>query len=327
MSHPTGQDAAVGVVVIDKPPGMTSHDVVQRVRRVLHQRRVGHAGTLDPMATGVLVVMVGAATKLAQFLSADAKSYRATIQLGTATTTADAEGEIIERAALPGWLADPAARAARLASALDAERHRTEQTPPVFSAIKVEGRAAHARTRAGEELDLPPRPVQVHRLELASAPDAAAAPVLDDGDATGDAGRVDLDLTVSKGYYVRALARDLGRQLGLPAHLTALRRTASGAFELSHAVQLADLSSRWGAARLSLEQAARIALPHAVLTDEGARRAGCGQLVRDTDFAEPSPAAGPTAWFDRRGSLIAVGQPRPDGSGAVIRGFAQAVDR
>ncbi|HZO15709.1 MAG TPA: tRNA pseudouridine(55) synthase TruB, partial [Polyangiaceae bacterium] len=154
-----------GVLVVDKPAGMTSHDVVARVRRVLSERRVGHAGTLDPMATGVLVVMVGEATKLAPWLTRDDKRYRATVELGIATATLDAEGEVTARAPLPAWWTTDEAEA-RVAAALAVERARTEQLPPVFSAIKVAGRPAHARTRAGEEVTLAARRVVVHAIEV-----------------------------------------------------------------------------------------------------------------------------------------------------------------
>jgi tRNA pseudouridine55 synthase len=285
-----------GVAIIDKPLGRTSHDVVQAVRRRLGQRRVGHAGTLDPLATGVLVVMVGEATKLAPFLTADDKRYRATVRFGASTDTLDAEGRVIAEATLPaGW-----SERAPFEEVLAAERARSEQAPPVFSAIKVGGRAAHARTRAGEEVHLAPRPVAVRSLSIvAIEPDAIV-----------------LDLAVSKGYYVRALARDLGEALGVPSHLAALRRTASGAFGLDRAVPLEEVSEE---ALLSIEEAAATSLPTAVLSDEGARRAGHGSALGPDDFERPPPEG--VAAFLHGGRLVAVGERRDD-QVRVLRGFS-----
>jgi len=257
-----------GVLVIDKPPGVTSHDVVKRVRHALHTRRVGHAGTLDPMATGVLVVMVGEATKLAPFLTADDKSYEAMVQLGRATDTLDAEGATTAEGELPSWWHDDEAAAVRLEAALEQERSRELQLPPVFSAIKVAGRSAHARVRAGEQVELEPRAVRVRTLQLLGRSAAQ--------------GSVRLRLAVGKGYYVRALARDLGEALETPAHLCELRRTASGAFELSDACSVdATLDQQlW-----TLEAATARAMPK--VTRHHARRGlrhaaapGASRLVR-----------------------------------------------
>jgi tRNA pseudouridine55 synthase len=295
----------VGVLVIDKPSGVTSHDVVQRVRKRLGEGRVGHAGTLDPMATGVLVVMVGEATKLAPFLTADDKSYRATVQLGRATDTLDAEGETTQSKPLPSWWTSNEARD-RVDAALEQERQRSEQAPPVYSAIKVDGRTAHARTRAGESVDLAPRPVAVRRLSL---------------EALGvDAGTLELSMTVAKGYYVRALARDLGEQLGVPAHLCRLRRSASGVFEEEHAVALdAELK----AALITPEDAAARAMSLARLTDSGTSRARHGGPMTPEDFVELPPLDGTSAWLSPAGELVAIG--RMDGDKpAVVRGFVAA---
>lgn len=289
-----------GVLVIDKPGGITSHDVVARVRRVLSERRVGHAGTLDPMATGVLVVMVGEATKLAPWLTREDKRYRATVKLGVGTATLDAEGAVTARAPLPDWWSAAEADA-RVAAALAAERARTEQQPPVFSAIKVAGRTAHARTRAGEEVALAVRSVAVRAIDVVAR----------------GADTLELDLAVSKGYYVRALARDLGDALGVPAHLMALRRTASGVFELRHALELARLEPL--TPLISMAEAARLAMPHAELTAVGAERARHGKLLGDDDFvSRPPPEA--SAWLGPDGELVAVGQRRGEGW-AVARGF------
>lgn len=289
-----------GVLVIDKPRGMTSHDVVNHVRRNLGVRRVGHAGTLDPMATGVLVVLVGEATKLAPYLSGQEKSYEAQIQLGSTTNTLDVEGEVTERAGLPPWWTDRRERQAKIRTALDLEAQRAMQVPPVYSAIKVRGRSAHARVRAGEALDLAARPVAVRSLALAGV---------------SEEGRLSLELTVSKGYYVRSLARDLGRALGLPAYLCALRRTASGAFALERAAPLgAPLPTP-----ICVTEAVRLAMPVVTLTASGCVRARQGVPMDRSDFTTP-PSTGTSAWLDASGALVAIGEVT-DGRAAVVRGF------
>lgn len=294
-----------GVAVIDKPAGLTSHDVVQRARKALGQRRVGHAGTLDPMATGVLVLMAGEATKLGPYLTADDKGYQARVCFGAATDTWDAEGAITERAALPSWWRDEAR--ARLEDALAAEHERSEQEPPVYSAIKIDGRSAHARTRAGETLTLAARPVAVRAL------------VLDALDL--DRAEASLSLTVSKGYYVRSLARDLGQALGLPAHLSALRRTRSGAFGLQDALALETLTAE---RLLGVADAAARSLPSARLGQEGVARARCGGPMQLGHFATPPPP-GQSAWLDEAGRLIAIGERDDDGL-AVLRGFNDSLE-
>ncbi len=295
-----------GVLVIDKPKGLTSHDVVGRLRRILNERRVGHAGTLDPMATGVLVAMLGEATKLSGYLTLDDKSYVARVKLGVATNTLDADGEVTQTAPLaPSWH-DEHGRA-HLERALAAERARKEQVPPAFAAIKVDGQRAYERARKGEPLELPPRSIRVMRLELTG---------LDVDDAS-----LELELTVSKGYYVRALARDLGLALGLPAHLTALRRTASGPFTLARAVRLEDVHR--GSPMVAVGEAARLVLPSVAVTPDGATRALHGKPLSPSSFVSEPPAACPCAWFDAEARLIAIGQRDGDTS-AVLRGFRVA---
>jgi tRNA pseudouridine55 synthase len=209
--------APAGLAVIDKPAGWTSHDVVARVRRLAATRRVGHAGTLDPLATGVLLVGVGAATRLLGYLSGSDKSYRATVVLGVATTTDDAEGEPTVRRPTAG-LTDEQIRSA--AAGLVG---RIEQVPPAYSAVQQQGRRAYAAARAGQPLDLPPRQIEVHRLEVLAVRRA------------GDTVLADLDIDVSAGGYIRALARDLGRSLQVGGHLSALRRTRVGRYTLDRA--------------------------------------------------------------------------------------------
>jgi len=213
-----------GLVIVDKPGGATSHDVVARLRRLLSMRRIGHAGTLDPMATGVLVCGVGRGTKLLGHLALDTKAYTATIRLGAATTTDDAEGEVLVTADASG-VPDAAVRAG-----IAALTGQIQQVPSTVSAIKVDGRRAYARARAGEQVVLPARPVTVTTFTLLTR----RGP--------------DLDVTVecSSGTYVRALARDLGAALGVGGHLTALRRTRVGPFTLACARTLDDLAAAPG---------------------------------------------------------------------------------
>jgi tRNA pseudouridine55 synthase len=227
-----------GLVVVDKPAGLTSHDVVARLRRILGTRKIGHAGTLDPMATGVLVCGVGRGTKLLGHLSLDTKAYTATIRLGVTTHTDDAEGDVLATADASG--VDDEAIAAGVAALTGA----IEQVPSSVSAIKVDGRRAYARVRAGEEVVLPARPVTVSEFTLLARRGS------------------DLDVAVacSSGTYVRALARDLGAALGVGGHLTALRRTRVGPFALEHARTLAELEAD-PAALVPLDAAVALAFP------------------------------------------------------------------
>ncbi|MEM9461660.1 MAG: tRNA pseudouridine(55) synthase TruB [Myxococcota bacterium] len=204
-----------GVLLVDKPAGPTSHDVVGWVRWVLGVRRVGHCGTLDPAATGLLVVGVGPATKLAPYFTGQDKGYRARIVLGASTTTADADGEVIEQAPCPPDLE------AHVEAAVRGLVGTHALPPPAFSAVHVDGRRAHALARAGQAPQLPPRPMTVHAVEP--------------GAVRREGARVEAELTllVSKGTYIRSLAEALGRALGMPAHLGALHRTRSGALTLT----------------------------------------------------------------------------------------------
>lgn len=217
-----------GVLLVDKPGGWTSHDVVGRVRRLAGTRRVGHAGTLDPMATGLLVLGVGQGTRLLTYLVGLDKSYRATIRLGESTTTDDAEGDVTSSEGAAGVTLD------RVRSAAATMTGQIAQVPSAVSAIKVNGQRAYARVRAGEQVDLAARPVTIHRFDASSA-----APVEEDGRSMLD---VDVEVDCSSGTYVRALARDLGRTLGTGGHLTSLRRTRVGPFSVADAADLDSLS-------------------------------------------------------------------------------------
>lgn len=330
-----------GVLVVDKPVGPTSHDAVARARRALGTKRVGHAGTLDPMASGVLVVLVGEGTKLAPFLTAHDKSYLATVAFGASTTTLDAEGEVTRHEDPPAWLRDELlaaeelrarragerstgpsadedlARAApRLHAALEAELARTEQAPPAFSAIKIGGRRSYDIARAGDDPELALRSVSARSIELAEGTDA-----------TGSSPRLALSLRVSKGYYVRSLARDIGERLGVPSHLAALRRTRSGPFSIATATRLDVSVDQVRAALIPLAEAAQRSLPAARLTASGEERARHGKPLDASHFeAEPPTGDDLCAWLDATGRLVAVGR-REGGSLVIQRGFAKEEDR
>lgn len=222
-----------GIVVVDKPLAMTSHDVVARLRKIFGTRKVGHAGTLDPMATGVLVVGIERGTKLLAHLVADDKVYESTIRLGATTDTDDAEGTVLSTAPT-GQVTD-----AQIASGIAALTGEILQVPAAVSAIKIDGRRAHELARAGKEVKIPPRRVTVESFDLL---DTRRAP---------DGGFIDLDVRVhcSSGTYIRSLARDLGAQLGVGGHVLALRRLRSGPFDISQARRLEELEQQ---PRLSL---------------------------------------------------------------------------
>jgi tRNA pseudouridine55 synthase len=213
---------ASGLVVIDKPAGMTSHDVVARVRRVAGTKKVGHAGTLDPMATGVLVLGVNKATRLLGHLMLSEKAYDATVRLGAATTTDDAEGEVTSSTSAAG------VTEAMVREALSGFVGEIQQVPSTVSAIKVGGKRAYKLARAGEEVTLEPRQVTVRSIDVHA--------VRREGEFLG----VDLSVTCSSGTYIRAIARDLGAALGVGGHLTALRRTEVGPFDLDDAALSLD---------------------------------------------------------------------------------------
>ncbi|MGW4717537.1 tRNA pseudouridine(55) synthase TruB [Nocardia sp. NPDC004260] len=279
-------DGLGGLLVIDKAGGWTSHDVVAKCRKLLRTKKIGHAGTLDPMATGVLVLGVERATKLLGLLTLTTKAYTATIRLGQATSTDDAEGEVL--ATTPaGHLtdADIATRTAELTGNI-------EQVPATVSAIKVNGERAYARHRAGEDVQLAARPVTVSRFDVLARRDV------------GDF--VDLDVVVecSSGTYVRALARDLGAALGVGGHLTALRRTSVGPFTLEHARTLDDLAvaAESGVPSLSLDidAAVRTAFPRRDIDDKQA------DDLRNGRWLAPAGMAGVYAAIDPEGRAIAL---------------------
>jgi tRNA pseudouridine55 synthase len=262
-------DVLPGLLLVDKPGGMTSHDVVARARQVLSVRRVGHAGTLDPIATGLLVLGVGAATRLLGYVGGHDKTYEATIRLGQSTVTDDREGEVVATTSA-AHLDDDA-----VAAALAAQTGPLLQVPSSVSAVKVAGRRSYDRVRAGEEVVLEPRAVTVHRLDV----HRVTHPTAD---------LVDVEVTVActAGTYVRAIARDAGAALGVGGHLTALRRTASGPFSVAGAAPVEEagqaLAAGGGAGVLGLTEAARAVFPVRTLSTEEARALGYGQRIPAT---------------------------------------------
>ncbi|WP_248124107.1 tRNA pseudouridine(55) synthase TruB [Micrococcus lacusdianchii] len=286
---------ASGVVLVDKPAGWTSHDVVGRVRRLAGTRKVGHAGTLDPMATGLLVVGVNKATRLLTAITGTDKTYTATVRLGQSTLTDDAEGKVI---------------ATRLANAVTPERVAEQvaaltgtlsQVPSAVSAVKVGGRRAYDRVRAGEDVQLAPREVTVHSFDVHDLRRL-------------DGGRtVDLDVTVhcSSGTYIRALARDLGEALDTGGHLTALRRTAVGPFDVADAVDLDALAERFVMTELS--DAAAGLFPVRELTADEARELSFGRAIAPTGTGGEAPAEGAPSSSGKAPVDLVAGRA-PDGT-------------
>lgn len=259
-----------GVFNIDKPAGLSSHDVVNQVRRLVGIRRVGHAGTLDPLATGVLLVCVGVATRVVEYLQVGRKVYQADLVLGATTTTYDAEGEIVSTAPLPA-LTIP-----ELETALQPFVGEIWQRPPAFSAVKHRGRPLYALARAGIEVESEPRRVTVHQIEM-----------LD-----WQPPHLHLRITCSPGTYIRSLAHDFGQQLGCGAYLHGLRRLASGTWRVEDAVRLDDLMAAGLCWRPYLHglPAALAMFPPLVLGSEEARRFVSGQVVRLPAAALPTTA-------------------------------------
>jgi tRNA pseudouridine55 synthase len=285
-SGSSGQAPDSGLVVVDKPAGMTSHDVVSRVRRLSGTRKVGHAGTLDPMATGVLVLGLNRATRLLGHLTLEDKRYDATIRLGATTTTDDAEGEVVETRTADG-LTEDAVR-----QALAGFVGEIDQVPSAVSAVKVDGKRAYARVRAGEDVDLPARRVTIRAIDVTSV----------------DLPGVDVSVHCSSGTYVRAIARDLGAALGTGGHLTALRRTAVGPFTLEDARTLDDLTEHF--AMTAIGDAARASFPALDLDDAQAADVRVGRRL-------DVPLEATTALFAPDGEFLALYEPLEGGAQAV----------
>jgi tRNA pseudouridine55 synthase len=283
-----------GLLIVDKPAGWTSHDVVARCRRLCGTRKVGHAGTLDPMATGVLVLGINRATKLLTFLVGADKTYTATIRLGQSTITDDAQGEIITSHDVAGLTAKAVGRAV---AGLTGE---IAQVPSSVSAIKVDGQRSYARVRAGQDVVLPARPVTVSRFDILDQRTSTVPG--QQGDRVWD---LDVTVDVSSGTYIRALARDLGAALGVGGHLTSLRRTRVGRFEVDSAYSLTELEIASEADAMpvvALSDAARASFAVRELTTPEAIAVGYGQRIP----SQPAGRSQPVAAFAPEGHLVAM---------------------
>jgi tRNA pseudouridine55 synthase len=292
--------ASAGLVLVDKPSGWTSHDVVARLRRLAGTRRVGHAGTLDPMATGVLVVGVGAATRLLHHLVLTDKAYTATMRLGQATVTDDAEGDVTASASAAD--VDEAAVRAAMATLTG----QISQVPSAVSAIKVDGQRAYDRVRTGQAVELSARPVTVSRFDAIGF----SRPVDDLLD-------VDVEVVCSSGTYVRALARDIGSALGVGGHLTALRRTRVGPFTLDLARSPEQLAALDDPVTLPLADAVRTAFPARDVDDAEVRELSFGRSL------QPRGIAGVHGAFAPDGSVVALLR-ESDGAARPVLVFAAA---
>ncbi|WP_414689831.1 tRNA pseudouridine(55) synthase TruB [Nocardioides sp.] len=274
--------ADAGLLVVDKAPGMTSHDVVAKVRRLVGTRKVGHAGTLDPMATGVLLLGLNKATRLLGHLMLTEKAYDATVRLGAGSSTDDAEGELGESLSTEHLTEDD------VRSAAGGFVGVLQQVPSAVSAIKVDGRRAYQRVRDGEDVRLAAREVTIHELLVT--------------DVRRDGGWLDVDLSVrcSAGTYVRAIARDLGGALGVGGHLTALRRTAVGPFTLGDAHTLDELAEELS--MMDISDVARRCFPTFQLDADGARDVGFGRALP----VQLGHTGGPVAVFAPEGTFLAL---------------------
>lgn len=277
-----------GIVVVDKPEGPTSHAIVGRARKAWGTRRVGHAGTLDPLATGVLVLGVGPATRLLGHLSGQDKEYVATMAFGVATDSDDSQGDVIRA---------PGARlsAADVESAMRPWRGAVRQRPSAVSAVHVDGRRAHELVRSGHQVDMPERDVTISALELLDVREAEMA--------GARVTLIDARVVCSAGTYVRALARDMGESLGVGGHVTALRRTRSGAFTIAEACSVDDFGS---AALLSPGEAARRSLPSIDVPESDVRSVRHGVRI---DWPDDAPVSGTVA-FLHEGDLLALAEYR-----------------
>jgi tRNA pseudouridine55 synthase len=292
-----GPALSSGVLIIDKPPHVTSHDVVAAVRRHTGGAKIGHTGTLDPFATGVLPLVIGKATRLAQHLSAGRKAYEADVRLGRTTDTFDITGRVLSEADPEACRPSPAA----VEEALSTFRGTWMQTPPAFSAKHVDGARAYEQARRGVAVDLPPVEVTVWDLSLLSM----------------DRGLIRVRLVCSAGFYVRSFAEALGRTLGPGACLEALRRTQSGGFGLDAAIPLERVLLDGPAAHVRPLGTMLTDWPAVTLTAEGVDRVGHGREVGPAQLVGPALsvlAGGRTRLLGPDGALLALAEARPDGS-------------
>jgi tRNA pseudouridine55 synthase len=282
-----------GILIIDKPAGITSHDVVSRVRRILRTKRVGHTGTLDPFATGVMVMVVGQATRLAQFLDKDEKAYEALIRFGFETDTGDRTGSPSSDIQDPRSLS-----AEKVRSVLDNFRGEIMQTPPMFSAKKVDGKKLYEHARKGETIERKSILVTIHELEVIGEPRSA-----DIEHSTSDLG---LKVVCSAGTYIRTLAEEIGRKVGIGAHLAELRRTRAGKFTIDQSLTLEQLAEHGDPQqRLIAMKEAVSHLPNIVLPDDRIQKTQNGLSTRiiEAKFADGDAVQ----MHDAAGSLIAIG--------------------
>lgn len=312
LDIPRGRaQAADGVLLVDKPAGLTSHDVVARVRRLAATRKVGHAGTLDPMATGLLVIGIGRATRLLTYVVGADKTYEATIRLGISTTTDDAEGEALTS---DGACLDDLA--GRLPAALESLTGRISQVPSSVSAVKVDGERAYARVRAGEDVELAAREVTIHELVVTGEARDVVVGGGPSGGLTSELTVVDLDVRVrcSSGTYIRAIARDLGDALGVGGHLTALRRTEVGPLRVSDAATIEELAiavaDEAGDGVLAVPPAGEVArelFPMREVSEDEARALGYGQRIEwDESVVDGADEGGVVGAFAPDGALVAL---------------------
>ena len=279
MSEPAG------ILPVDKPEGPTSHDVVARARRSLRLRRIGHTGTLDPFASGLLLLCLGPATRLAEYLTALPKSYRAVLRLGQSTDTDDGTGRVLAES--EGWRT---VSEADVRAALEAQTGELDQLPPIYSAKKVDGERMYAAARRGEEVQRKPVRVTVYTAELIRF----------------DAPLVELTVDCSSGTYIRSIARDVGEALGVGGHLTELRRTRVGRFDLARAVTLDGLDDSDAVARALIPASEALShLPSLTVDDAGLRALGHGSAVPAT---EDLPVERPVAVYSEAGALVAIGE-------------------
>ncbi len=281
-------DASVeGILLVDKPAGVSSHAVVARVRKALGIRKVGHAGTLDPDATGLLVVGVGRATRLLGYLTRSDKSYTASIRFGVSTDTDDAAGQVLDHASC-GQVTDQDIR-----DALGEQRGIIDQVPSAVSAVKVDGRRAYSRVRAGESVELAARRVTIHSLDITGIR-RRSSPLGPDSQIVVD---VDVDVSCTAGTYIRAIARDAGAALGVGGHVVTLRRTCSGRFDVDQAHTLDEVvDAESGAATwlIPMRDAAMRSMPTLSIDEESARAVRHGRRIpwpTDDDVMEPEPTA------------------------------------
>lgn len=293
-----------GILLVDKPLGLTSHDVVARVRRIAGTRKVGHAGTLDPLASGVLVLGINSATRLLHYMVGLDKEYLATIRLGQSSSSDDAEGELSDVASSDQLEAVSDGAISREISQLTGS---IAQVPSSVSAIKVDGQRAYARARAGEEVQLSPRDVTISRFDVLAL-------------RRGKSVDVDVRVECSSGTYIRALARDLGRALNVGGHLTALQRTRVGPFHLSQAHTLAELERDWPHPLVSMAQGASEVMPSITVSEAQVRDLRYGKRI--VRLSEQPGENLPVAAISPSGRLVAIVESHAD-TWKVVAGFPE----